>query len=142
MTGRIMTVPIVVACLLLATAPTQALETTGVAVTRFTKFVPIARDAVIPAGETVRFPVDARNYARVSLLIAGDTSPGADHIGIVTLFGPPLVPAAGPRPLPIGQEGRIAVSFLEPILGPAMVIAIHNNSDADVTLTISAYLAN
>jgi len=97
---------------------------------------------VVPAGETARFSVDAHNYGRVSLLIAGETRPEAGPIGLLTLFGPPLVPGHGPRPLPVDERGRIAVSFVEPVHGPAMVVAIRNDSTAPVRLTISAYLAN
>jgi hypothetical protein len=142
MSGRIAVALLAVIGLALTAVPAQAQEAPGVAVTNFTKFAPIARDAVVPAGETVRYNLDARNYGRVSLLIAGETRPEAGRIGLQTLFGPPLVPASGPRPLPVGDNGRIAVSFVEPVHGPVMVIAIHNDSAAAARLTISAYLAN
>ena len=114
----------------------------GVAVLNFTKYTPVAQGAVVLAGQTRRFSVDARNYSRVSLLIAGETRPDAGRLGLVMLFGPPVVPGGEPHSLPVGPEGRIAVSFLEPVLGPAMVIAIHNDSSADARVTIGAYLSN
>jgi len=131
-----------VGCLALAAVPAQAQEVASVAVNNFTRFTPVARDVVVPAGETARFSVDAHNYGRVSLLIAGETRPDAGPIALHTLFGPPLVPGHGPRPLPVNENGRIAVSFVEPVHGPSMVIAIHNDSAAPARLTISAYLAN
>jgi hypothetical protein len=142
MSGKIVAALLAVGCLALTALPANAQEVAGVAVNNFTKFTPVARDVVVPAGETIRFNLDARNYGRVSLLIAGETRPEAGPIGLLTLFGPPLVPASGPRPLPVSENGRIAVSFVEPVQGPAMVIAIHNDSAAAARLTISAYLAN
>lgn len=142
MSGRIVAALLAVSCAALAAVPAHAQETAGVAVINFTKFVPVAQGVVVPAGQTARFNVDARNYARVSLLVAGETRPDAGPIGLQTLFGPPLVPGAEPRPLPVGADGRIAASFVEPARGPALVIVIHNDSAADARLTISAYLAN
>jgi hypothetical protein len=144
MSGKTVAVLLTVGCLALAAVPARAQEqgVAGVAVVNFTRFTAVARDVVVPAGKTVRFNLDSRNYGRVSLLIAGETRPQAGPIGLLTLFGPPLVPASGPRPLPVNEDGRIAVSFVEPVLGPAMVIAVHNDSQADARLTIGAYLAN
>ena len=51
-------------------------------------------------------------------------------------------PASGPHPLPVNENGGIAVSFVQPVLGPAMTIIVHNDSSSDARLTISAYLAN
>jgi hypothetical protein len=113
-----------------------------VAVLNFTKHAPVVRDALVPAGQTMRFSVDARNYSRVSLLVAGETRPDAGRLGLVTLFAPPLVPGGEPHPLPVGPDGRIGVSFIQPVMGPTMVIAIHNDSAADARLTIGAYLSN
>jgi hypothetical protein len=141
--------PIVAALLILgclafstAGAEPQHLDADGVVVLNFTRFVPVAREVVIPAGETARYNLRSGNFGRVSLLVAGGTRPDAGHIGLRTLFGPPLVPAAGPRPLPVNENGRIAAAFVEPVLGPAMTIVIHNDSSSDARLTISAYLAN
>ena len=122
MSRRIFATLLAVSCVALAAVPAHAQVTAGVAVSNFTKFVPVAQGVVVPAGQTARFNVDARNYGRV--------------------FGPPLVPGAEPRPLPVNADGRIALSFVEPALGPALVIVIHNDSAADARLTISAYLAN
>jgi len=77
MSGKTMLALLAVGCLVLAAVPAQAQEAAGVAVNNFTKFTPVARDAVVPAGETVRFNLDAHNYGRVSLLIAGETRPEA-----------------------------------------------------------------
>ena len=147
MTRRIVAVMLAVGFLVLSGAyaaehEAEDRELQGVAVINFTRFAPVARDIVVSAGQTARFNVRSRNYSRVSLLIAGETRPDAGPIGVRTLFGPPLVPASGPRRLPVGENGRIAASFVEPVLGPTMVIAIHNDSASDARLTISAYLAN
>ncbi len=142
MSGRIVAALLAVSCLALAALPAHAQEAASVAVINFTKFVPVAQGVVVPAGQTARFNVDARNYGRVSLLIAGETRPDAGPLAVQTLFGPPLVPASDPRPLPVNGDGRLAVSFVEPARGPAMAIVIRNDSAADARLTISAYLAN
>ena len=142
MSGKFVVALLAVGCLALAAVPAQAQQAPGMAVINFTRFAMVARDVVVPAGETARFNLDVHNYGRVSLLVAGETRPQAGPIGLQTLYGPALVPAAGPRPLPVGEDGHIAVSFVEPVLGPMMVIAVHNDSAADAHLTISAYLAN
>ena len=142
MSGRIVAALLALGCVALAAVPAHAQVTAGVAVANFTKFIPVAKGVVVPAGQTARFSVDARNYGRVSLLVAGETRPDAGPIGLQTLFGPPLVPGADPHPLPVGPDGRIAISFVEPARGPAMAIVVHNDSAADASLTISAYLAN
>jgi hypothetical protein len=141
MRGRFVAVLLVAGCLLLTAHPARAQEATGVAVINFTRFAPVAQDVVIPAGGSARFNVDARNYGRVSLLIAGETRPGAGPIAVQTLFGPPHVPGGTPHPLPVNDNGQIAVSFVEPVRGPSMVIVVRNDSAADARLTISAYLA-
>ncbi len=143
MTRQIVAVLLVLGCLAVTTASAEPqLDAPGVTVLNFTKFVPVARDVMVPAGETARFNLRSGNFGRVSLLIAGGTRPDAGRLGLRTLFGPPLVPAAGPRPLPVNENGRIAVSFVQPVLGPAMTIIVHNDSSSDARLTISAYLTN
>jgi hypothetical protein len=126
----------------MAAVPLRAQETGSVNVINFTRFTPVAQGVVVAAGQTARFNVDARNYGRVSLLIAGETRPDAGAIGLRTLFGPPLVAGSDPRPLPVGEDGRIGISFIEPVRGPIMVVVVHNDSAADARLTIGAYLAN
>ncbi len=128
--------------LVAAALPAWTQTAPAVAVVNFTKYTAVAQNALVPAGQTVRFNVDARNYSRVSLLVAGETRPDAGPLGLVTLFGPPLVPGGEPHRLPAGPDGRIGVSFIRPVLGPAMVIAIHNDSAADAQLSIGAYLSN
>lgn len=107
-----------------------------------TRFELVAREAVIPAGESARFEVRSDHFGRVSLLVAGSTAPGAGSPAIVTLFGPPLVPAAPPRPLRVNEDGRIRDRLIEPVFGPAMVIVVHNDTGAEATITLSAYFTN
>jgi hypothetical protein len=140
MYGRIVAALLSVGLLASTAAPALGQEP-DLTLVKFTKYVPVAKGVVVPAGQTVRFRVDSHNFGRVSLLVAGDTQPGATSIDLQTLFGPPLVPGGDPRPLTVNADGKIAVSFVEPVRGPSMVIAIHNDSTAGVTLTIGAYLA-
>jgi hypothetical protein len=145
MTHRTLVVGLLAGCLTLA-APAAAAahggQPQGVAVLNFTRFQPVAQDVVVPAGQTARFPVGADNYGRVSLLVSGSTTPGAGPLAIGTLYGPPLVPSGPPRPLGVDANGNVATAHVEPVLGPAMVIVVVNNSTANATLTLSAYLAN
>ena len=140
MYGRIVSALLSVGLIASTAAPALG-QTPDLTLVKFTKYVSVAQGVVVPAGQSVRFRVDAHNFGRVSLLVAGDTRPDAGPIALQTLFGPPLVPAGDPQPLTVGADGHIAVSFVEPVRGPSMVIAVHNDSAADAHLTIGAYLA-
>lgn len=103
-------------------------------------FEPIGRDIMIPAGESVRFEVRSGGFAHAAVLAAGRGGSDEGMVGLVTLFGPPLVPSGPPVPLGIGPEGRVAGHALTPVLGPLMVIIVNNGTSSDITLDLSAYL--
>ncbi len=103
-------------------------------------FVPLGQDVLIPAGESARFEIRSAGFSRAAVLAAGGGASEEGMIGIVTLFGPPLVPAGPPVPLGVGPGGRVAGHALSPVIGPAMVVIVNNGTTSDVTLTLSAYL--
>jgi hypothetical protein len=113
-----------------------------VVVVNQTRFVPVAHDMVVPAGQSHRFEVRSDGFSRVSLLIAGTTTPGTSGgLKIATLYGPPFVPGGLARAV-AAPGGEIRSRVNEPVLGPAMAIVVSNETGADVTLTMNAYLAN
>ncbi len=134
----------------LAAPPIQAQAEPGdppdpqpVVVLNHTRFEPLAQDVVVPAGESRRFEARSDNFARVSLLVAGATTPGSSGaIRLATLYGPPVVPAGPPRRLAVDARGGVRGQFLEPVLGPVLFVVVGNDSSSDVTLSLSAYLAN
>jgi len=135
---------LVAATLLTAGAPAMAAVSRpqAVVVVNNTRFEPLALDRVIPAGETARFEIRSDGFGRAAVLIAGATTPGGSGVlSAATLYGPPLVPAGPPRPLHVDPDGNIRDRLVDPVLGPAMVVVIRNDTSSDVTRTLSAYLA-
>ena len=116
--------------------------TQPVVIVNNTRFEPVAQDVVIPPGESARFEVRSNNFARVSLLVGGTTTPGAAAPRLVTLYGPPFVPSALPRKLAVDNQGAIRGQVLEPVLGPALVIVLQNPSASPMKISLSAYLSN
>jgi len=104
-----------------------------------TRFEPLAHEVTIPAGESARFETRSGGFSRVAVLAAGQGGSGEGMVGIVTLFGPPLVPSGPPAPLVAGPEGRIFGHTVQPVLGPAMVVVVNNGSSSDVVISLSAY---
>jgi len=129
----------------LAAVPAMAQEEPqpqAVVVLNNTRFEPLGEDVLIPAGQSHRFEVRSGGFARASLLIGGATRPGAGVLRIATAYGPPFVPSGPPRKLQVDAQGNVRGQVLEPVLGPAMVVIIQNDSSADATISLSAYFAN
>ncbi len=114
----------------------------AVVVLNSARFEEIAREVVVPAGETRRFEVRAGGFARASVLAGGSTVPASGPVRLLTLYGPPHVASGLPQRLLVDREGTIHGKRLEEVLGPVMTVVIQNASSADATLTLSAYLTN
>ena len=143
MMKRLLSVLVAAGCL--AAVPAVAQEEPppqAVVVLNNTRFELLAEAIVIPAGQSERFEVRSGGFARASLLIGGSTRPGAGVLRVATAYGPPFVPAGPPRKLQIDSQGNVRGQVLEPVLGPAMVVMIQNDSAADATISMSAYFAN
>ena len=113
-----------------------------VVVVNQTRFQPVTQDFMLAAGRSHRFDVRSDGFGRVSLLLAGTTTPGAPGgLRIGTLYGPPLVPAGGARAM-ADPSGAIRGRLVEPVLGPAMSVVVTNEGTADATITLAAYFAN
>jgi len=143
MLRRWMTAAIAAAVIVAAVAPVMAADRTqAVVVLNNTRFEPLAHDLVIRAGESARFETRSGGFGRVSLLVAGTTVAGATgDVKLITLYGPPVVPAGPPRPLPVDPDGNLHAGLVEPVLGPAMSVVVRNDTASDVTLSLSVYLA-
>lgn len=137
---------LVVACAGAVGAITDAVAQTPpapqpVVVVNQTRFQPVAQDVTIASGQSQRFEVRSDGFARVSVLLAGSTTPGTGGLRIATSYGPPFVPGTGVRAM-IDPAGMIRGRVLEPVLGPAMAIVVSNDSTADARISLSAYFAN
>lgn len=106
----------------------------------YSRFKVLAKDVRVPAGERVRFEMRTGGFSRASLLAAGKGASPEGTVALVTLFGPPLVPAGSATPLKIGVAGGFHGAVVQPVLGPVMVVVVYNDSSAPVSLTLSAYL--
>jgi hypothetical protein len=137
---------LIAACLAVGAATMTMAQTPPppqpVAVVNQTRFQSVAQDILIPAGQSHRFEVRSDGFSRVNILVAGTTTPGTmGGLKIATLYGPPFVPGGLARAVTT-PNGEIRSRVGEPVMGPAMAIVVSNETAADATLTLSAYLTN
>ncbi len=143
MMKRILAALVAAGCLAMIPAMAQEEpEPQAVVVLNNTRFEPLGVDVVIPTGQSHRFEVRSGGFARASLLIGGTTTPGSGALKVATAYGPPFVPSGPPRRLQVDAQGNVRGQVLEPVLGPAMVVIVLNDSSADATLSLSVYFAN
>ena len=128
-------------------APITAQETpppdpAPVVVVGSTHFTRLFEDVVLLPGERMERDLDVGRFARVGILAAAETETAASgRVGVVTAFGPPLVPVENRLALGLRTGTRTAGSTSLPVMGPRLVVVATNHTTQRIVFSLSVFAA-
>lgn len=101
---------------------------------------PVFDGIALMPGEKQETDLDVGGFARVAFLAVSDSEAAAmGRVGVRTVFGPPAVGVDNHLVLAFHGATHAAASDHMPILGPRLHVAVVNNTNQPVTVTVSYY---
>ena len=107
-----------------------------------TQFTRLFEDVVLLPGERMERDLDVSRFGRVSLLAVAETAaPASGRVGVVTAFGPPLVPVENRLTLGLRTGTRTSGGTTLPVMGPRLVVVATNHTTQRIVFSLSVQAA-
>jgi len=124
----------------IAAQETPPPEPAPVVIVGSTQFTRLFEDVVLLPGERMERDLDVGRFARVGILAAAETETAASgRVGVVTAFGPPLVPVENRLALGLRTGTRTTGSASLPVIGPRLLVVATNHTTQRISFSLSVF---